>query len=79
MIPGQRINVKDFLPSANTVKANFLEMSSEDRDEDKTRRLKEALAIRGAMSCDGLKQKHTGTKVYDLTLHYFQESSSNNE
>lgn len=35
MMPGQRVNVKDILPSANTFKAKVLEMTSEERDEDK--------------------------------------------
>ena len=77
MMPGQLVNVKDFMPSANTVKAKVLELEAEERKKDKDFRLKQAIEVGGAMSCDGLKQKHSGAKVYDLTLHFFQERRLN--
>lgn len=75
MMPGQTVNVKDFLPCSNTVRSKVLELEAEEREQDKNTRLKEAFEIGGAMSCDGLKQKHTGTKVFDLTLHFFYAAS----
>ncbi len=66
--------MKIFFRAQTPSKPKILELESEERSKDKTTRLKNAFLFGGAMSCDGLKQKHTGTKVYDLTLHFFQET-----
>lgn len=74
-MPGQTVDVKDFLSCPNTVRAKVLELETEEPVQVKNIRLKEAFAYGCATSCDGLKQKHTERNVYDLTLHYFQTFS----
>lgn len=68
MLPGQVINVKDMLPCTKTVRAKLLELEGDKREEDKQTKQLAALSVGAGMSCDGLKQKHTGTKVMSASF-----------
>lgn len=74
MLLVELVVAKQFLPCIKTVRRHIAELAAHERNLDIATRLDEAFKQGGGMSCDGLKLKHTGRKVYDLTLHYFQET-----
>ncbi len=66
----ENVDVCDFLPSSTAIHPSLTRLAMEQRKKDSNDLLMTAMAIGGGVSCDGLNQKNSGKKYYDLTLHF---------
>ncbi|KAI0558044.1 Zinc finger BED domain containing protein [Gracilaria domingensis] len=66
------LDVKDMLPSNNTVRDGIRRIAQSARYNYRTNIVKNVLELGGGVTSDGLKNDVNGTKFYDFTAHYFE-------
>lgn len=63
------VNIMQALPSTSTVCYGIVRLAQKKRDKFATK-LDDIMMLGGRITCDGMKNKLTGDKFYDLVLHY---------
>lgn len=68
---GSVIDVKDLLPSSETVRTAVIKLSEKYDNEFKLE-LPSILAAGGSVSCDGVKLESNGNKYFDFVINYLK-------
>ena len=70
----KKIKASEVLPCATSVTTAIAETAQKVRDDFRKKDLQAVLEQGGGVTSDGLTDKLTGRKLYDLVLHYFHFS-----
>lgn len=69
---GANIDIDDMMPCAKSVKEGVRNIAKKQRLKFRDSDIAKVQNFGGGVSCDGLKQKSTGTKFYDFVVHYIK-------